>query len=135
MLFSEEFLTSLTSDPMAGTEQICDVSLASISSGQGWNNDDYENLLEAITLLSETGKAGMFPFTYHFNLFPPTRDMATNCQMARQTIDEIKAKCLDNAEAVRVEKLRSKFKAALSSGFKYEFSQGDLEKVQALINE
>lgn len=39
-----------------------------------------------------------------------------------------------NAEHRRLADLKSKFKAGLGAGFFYEFSQGDLEKVQALIN-
>ena len=135
MLFNEEFLDSLASDPIAGTMRVCDTALRSVSAGQEWLDQDYVNFLEAVTLLSEMVDAQILTTTSSFPRLVPAQSLAQKCNAMKKCIDDIKAECAQNVEAASLEKLRAKFRVALGSGFKYEFSQGDLEKVQALINE
>lgn len=135
MLFNEDFLDSLTSDPLAGTMRICVAAVQSVKGGQDWVIQDYANLIEAFTLLSEMAEAKVLPVSYNFPPIQLTQPFAEKCSLLLTSIKEIQEKCEANSEAAALEKLRAKFRVALNSGFKYEFSQGDLEKVQALINE
>lgn len=135
MLFNEEFLDSLANDPIAGIMKICSIVINSQSNEPEWSAEGYVNLLEAFTLLSEMSEAKLLPFKHVFPIISSTLDLDEKCGRIYSSIVEIRKKCEADLEAIDVGKLRAKFKIALGAGFKYEFSQGDLEKVQELINE
>ena len=135
MLFDEDFLNTLANDPIAGTIQICNTVINSIAYGHDWSERDCQNFVEAYTLLSEMQAAEILPVDHTFSIFPSSVSLERKTGVMNASILEIRKKCDEINEAANVEKLRKKFRTALSSGFKYEFSQGDLERVQKLINE
>lgn len=61
--------------------------------------------------------------------------MNSDCNLIKQYLFEIQKYCSVQSSKLKVESLRGHFKTALGSGFSYEFSQGDLERVQELIYE
>ncbi|WP_296505353.1 hypothetical protein [Rhodoferax sp.] len=135
LLFEDDFLDGLATDPIAGATYICEVTLSSFGRGGDWTAANWANLIEAYVLLSEMEAAKLFPFEHYFPDIPQGDEIHTKCSHAFEALSSVLAKCNANAEEGRLEKLRTKFRIALREGFKYEFSQGDLEKVQTLINE
>ena len=86
-------------------------------------------------MLSEMAGARVLPVDHKFLTFAPSIGADKRNAAISTSIHEIKKGCEAINEKALIEKLRKKFKAALGSGFKYEFSQGDLDKVQELINQ
>lgn len=135
MLFSDDFLEGLAADPIAGSTAICDITLRSLMDGQDWVTQDWNNLLEGVTLLSEMQEAGLLPVAHLFPNIPADENLDIKCKAAARVIREVGSSLEALVEERRVEQLKKRFRNSLSTEFKYEFSQGDLEKVQVLLNE
>lgn len=86
VLFNEDFLASLISDPIAGTLQICSMTMKSLSPGQGYRTQDYENLTEAYTLLSEMAVAEVLPIEWRFPSIDLSMPMGEKCAFISGTI-------------------------------------------------
>lgn len=135
MLFSDDFLEGLAADPIAGASAICESARNSIENSANWTPRDWDNLLEAYALLSEMQEAGLLPVAY---LLPPISadtPLGKKCKDASDSIEAIQKLLNALVEEGHVEQLKKRFRNSLRNGFKYEFSQGDLEKVQELLNE
>lgn len=134
MFFSESFIASLRDDPVGGTIKICQAARTELDSyDQGWRQSDYETLTEAYALIVELSEAELLPVELDF--FEFSGDINNDCMQIHRYLAVIENACVSQASKLRLKSLRSHFKTALGSGFAYEFSQGDLDRVQTLINE
>lgn len=134
MIFSEEFLENLRSDPLEGTVQLVKLTRHKfVPDNQDWHDNDYEVLLEAYALVIEIIESKLLKIN------PPNFVISgrkgDDCSQINQYLAALEQYCVSESSKLKVDSLRSHFKAALGSGFSYEFSQGDLERVQVLINE
>jgi len=134
MFFSDTFLNELKDDPLAGTIRLIDMALSQLNPmGSEWGEDEYTILLETYALLVEVIDSNLL------DIEPPRfeirGELNSDCNSIKQYIFEIQAYCSIQSSKLKVESLRGHFKTALGSRFSYEFSQGDLERVQELINE
>lgn len=135
MLFDDQFLDGLRTDPLEGALQVCARAIDAVDHGRNWDQEDYENLAEALALLEEMRSAGLLTLLSPVPTFSPKGNLAEKCKVAIQLIQGISNQISGQAEELRLEAHRKRFKASLGSGFVYEFSQGDLEKLQILIND
>lgn len=62
-------------------------------------------------------------------------DVALNCKALVDFLGDVRSILKGMATKLKVEFYKSKYSSALKSSFAYEFSGGDLERVQFLINE
>ncbi|MDR7148256.1 cell fate (sporulation/competence/biofilm development) regulator YlbF (YheA/YmcA/DUF963 family) [Hydrogenophaga palleronii] len=133
MVFDDEFLGSFKHDPLDALNVSIQRVKAEISGGQGWVESDYEVLVEWLALISEAIEAELV------NVPSPTLDLSgtaeDTCKRIFHYLKVVEAHCEAELSKSRFATLRSRFKTALGNGFAYEFTQGDLEKVQALINQ
>ena len=58
-----------------------------------------------------------------------------DCRNISQYMETLAHYCISESSKIKVGAFRSRFKAALGAGFVYEFTQGDLDRVQALVNQ
>lgn len=133
MIFSEEFLTDLKSDPIEGTIRLIKIVREEFVQGQEWTEHDYFVLLEAYALIIEIIESQLLPIARPN--FEISGNQDTDCQRINNYLDALAKFCVTESSKLKVESLRSHFKTSLGSGFSYEFSQGDLERVQLLINQ
>ena len=136
MLFGDEFLASLHDDPLAGTQQICrriDALLEECSHESDWSQYVYDGLLEAYSLLVEMIDVQLI----HVQAVIPTLEgiASKDCPLIMDFLRALDSSIRSQSSKLQEEKLRGKFRLVLGSAFAYEFSQGDLDKVQGLINE
>lgn len=134
MFFSETFLEDLKADPLSGTIRFIKATRESfVADDEGWSEDDYQTLLEAYALISEIVELKLL------DIEPPNFSISGNmnddCSRTFLYLKELEEYCVSESSKLKLASLRSHFKAALGSGFSYEFSQGDLERVQVLINQ
>jgi hypothetical protein len=136
MLFSEDFIDSLKDDPVSGTIALCDKAFEEIDleSNERWSSQDYAVLLEAYSLLVEVMESELLPVRVSY---PQIHGVGDNkeCQEIYQWIESVRARCVAEESKLRVASLRNRFRVSLGAGFAYEFSQGDLDRVQDLINQ
>ena len=134
MVFSEDFLTILKNDPVNGTIELTEIAKNNlVKNSQEWCSSDYEVLIEAYALISEIIDSELL-------LIPTpeiqiTGNVSDDCGRIFDYLEALQKYCISESQKLKLQSLRSHFKASLGSGFCYEFSQGDLSKIQALINQ
>lgn len=132
MIFDDIFLASLRENPVDGTIQLCDRTMSLLSEDE-WTKEDHDILLEAYALLCELVSSKLLPLN-----IPEARmsgSLSTDCASLSNAIDSVRKACETRAATMRFASLRAHFGASLGSVFCYEFSQGDLERVQLLLNQ
>jgi hypothetical protein len=136
MLYSDEFIDTLRDDPVPGSIALCDRLFDALrdSAHEGWIEQDFTLLLEAYALMVEVIESQLLPITISYpsvsGAFHPEM-----CAALYQWFQSIKSQCEAEQSKLRVASLRSRFRAGLGRAFAYEFSQGDLERVQELVNQ
>lgn len=134
MLFSDDFLHTLRTDPVQGTIDICQITRNQLTDDeQGWSEHDYAILTETYVLLLELSEVNLLPVQVTF--FGFNGNIEEDCRRIYNFLVSIEEECLSEASKLRLSSLRSHFKTSLGYGFCYEFSQGDIERIQLLINE
>ena len=137
MLFDEDFISNIESNPIGAIVDACNIifqKLEDIGQGQEWNNDDQELLLESSALIETIIVSNQLHSNYELPL-ELTGDVPTICKVLSQYIHNVNAEFQSSATELKLESYKNRYKTALKSTFAYEFSQGDLEKIQNLINE
>ena len=132
-LFPEEFVASLVQDPVDGTIKTCQTTLQNLKNSVIFNEYDYEILTEAYSLLAELNDAGLLPIEIQFVDF--SGDRQVDCKRIHDQLTDIKDRCVTESAKLRLKSFRAQFRTALGTGFHYEFSQGDLERIQELVNQ
>ena len=134
MIFTEKFLEELKSEPFDGTVQVIKIARDNfIESMEGWTDHDYSILLETFALISEIIDSKLLNITQPN--FTISGKKEQDCFAINQYLSSLEQYCVSESSKLKIESYRSHFKASLSAGFCYEFSQGDLERIQTLINE
>jgi len=134
MLFNDEFLARLKQEPVDGVLEVCKVaSLAMEENSQGWSDEEVEVMYECYALFLELYSLDILPA----NIKPPAVSGNTQeaCLQIFQFIKVLEQKFLSERSKMRIENFRTRFRVTLSNSFAYEFSQGDFDRVQKLVNE
>ncbi|MDC4226210.1 MAG: hypothetical protein MPW15_18650 [Candidatus Manganitrophus sp.] len=135
MLFTDEFINSFKDDPIGKTIEICDQTFSALADGrhEGWQEPDFEILAEAYSLLVEISELDLLPIKVTYPQL--MGDISEDCARIYKYLSEIRERCSAEASKIRVQSLRTRFRVTLGNDFAYEFSQGDLDRVQQLINQ
>lgn len=137
MLFDEEFINSIDTNPVGAIVDACEITIHKLEETeqeQAWNNDDQELLLEASALIETIIITNELYSNYELP-HELSGDLQNICSTLNQYIHNIHGEFQSRATELKLESYKNRYKAALKSTFAYEFSQGDLERVQNLINE
>ena len=134
MLYDDNFLDSLRDDPVPGTLALCRRALEVVGDHQGWSTEDFDALVEAYALLTEIIDAKLLTLELKYPDHSGPFSVPA-CLALFSFVQEVRDLCEAEQSKLRVDALRSRFRANLGKGFSYEFSQGDLEKVQLLVNQ
>ncbi len=142
VIFTEEFLATLKDSPIDGVIKIFETVENCISQSftgyegneyREWNDGDREILIEAYGLILGIIASGLLE--YEFTPVRLTGVTHSDFETIYSCINEIHAYCAPEASNLKLSSLKNHFKNLLTSRFCYEFSQGNLERIQTLINE
>lgn len=133
MLLNDDFITNFCADPINKTSTLIELVEATLSQGEDWTDSDYEVLIEAYAFVSEAIASNTLPL----KMQPPpiSGKSSKDCRTIVDFLRAIKERSGVERTRLQLETFQTKFKSALGGGFSYEFSQGDLERVQTIINE
>lgn len=108
------------------------VDVSSIDS-QGWSESDHSLLLEAAALILHLEENKLIEFP----TFPPdvSGDINTCCSNIATYLREVRGFLIGQSSEQKLEKLKKQFSLTLTNSFGYEFTDGDLNRIQQLINE
>jgi hypothetical protein len=134
MLFDEDFLIGLRSDPVIGMRDVCRITLDALQvDSPEWYDSDYEALLEGYALVNSLidGKLVSVPI----DVPQITGSLSDDCSTIVGFLRSVNEYFSIEASKLKVEAMKKKFSTSLGVMFTYEFSQGDLDRVQVLVNE
>lgn len=132
-LFTEEFLAEIQEDPVGGTIKACEVALKNTPNTIIFSEASYNALTETYALLVELQDAGLLPIDVDFIEYAGDRQL--DSKRIYDQLTGIKARCVTESAKLRLNSFRSQFRSSLGAAFHYEFSQGDLERIQELVNQ
>ncbi|TNZ66361.1 hypothetical protein CGK42_23655 [Vibrio parahaemolyticus] len=136
MFFEESFIEKVEDDPILGLHETCSITLsrlAELENGQEWTEEEHELLWEASAFINIL--INNFDLTIAVDLPQPTGSLEDNCNALSEYIQEVQSAVGNQAVLLKVKTYSNRYKNAFKSTFAYEFSKGDLERVQELINE
>ncbi|MGZ5051303.1 MAG: hypothetical protein ACXWF8_06025 [Methylobacter sp.] len=134
MLFNNEFLDSLKDDPIKGSLKICEKAFQDLPSASSRKQEHHEKLIEIYALLTELIDSKLLPIDIS-SKFTLIGNVYKDCENMVEFIEKVQVECKSLHSQFELQFKRSKFKAALGASFCYEFSQGDMDRVQLLINQ
>jgi hypothetical protein len=135
--FDQEFIDSVEEDPLKGIVDICSLisnqaQLDTILSN-GWTEKQHEIMWEAASFIDVIITVN--DLNFELELPATTANVVDNCTQLKRYLVEARTTFKNNLTELRVESYKSRYTTALKASFAYEFSQGDLDRVQALVNE
>ena len=134
MLFTDDFIESLKDDPIKGALEICRIAYIGLPSLINCTGSNHERLIEVCALLTELIESKLLAVdgSPQFTLSGVITD---DCKNIIGFVEHVNQKCKLQASQLELQSKRSKFKATLGTSFCYEFSQGDMDRVQLLVNQ
>jgi hypothetical protein len=135
MLFDDDFVQALRSEPLQGALTVCERTFAALdlNNEDGWQARDFDLMIEAYALLGEAMAAGLLPIALTVPEIQGTG--AAECPKLYLFLSEVQALCAARAGELRLQVLRARFRHQIAGGFAYEFSQGDLERLLRLLGQ
>ena len=134
-MFNDRFIKSLPEDPVLAARAICDAffdpdaDIRSCSGSEAGKYDWYIESLGALCAVTET-------YDSCFPLPPPfTGDKRQNIQIIRNYFQNAKARVYSESTDTLLHIAKDHFLSKLKATFAYEFSDGDLKRVQTVLNE
>lgn len=134
MLFSDEFIASIADDPVTAVVKLVDLVDSQLDvEGHEWTQSEYDALFAGFALLQSVVVSFSLP---QLGAFPQlTGRFVDDAMLMRETLNQYQKKYQVEVTEMRAQSMISHFNTLLGSQFSYEFSQGDLERVQLLVNE
>ena len=131
-MIDEKFLESLPDDPILAVHGICEeFFLQDNQIPLGHENECYENYLEVIGLFQAFSEA----YQLDYSLPSLSGDRETNITRIRNFFVEVHKTLEKDVASLTIERARNRFSSKIGRAFSYEFTTGDLNRVQALLNE
>lgn len=135
MLYSDEFIESIIENPVEKIVQICKqpVEFLVMNHEANITKKNYDELIETYSLVQSIFEEKILdqvvsPLTFSGSIIP-------DCAQLFNYFSAILEAFISEEANLKVQSLTSKFKSKLGSGFAYEFTQGDIDRIQTLINE
>jgi len=123
-----------TDQPLAGALRIIEYVQAQLNHGtHEFDSDEYDLLLEAFALISSLCDEDLISV----DVYEPevSGNIAAVCGVIVQYFAAIQTDLEAQVTTIKLEGLKRKFSSVIASGFGYEFTDGDIKRVQDLINE
>lgn len=136
MLFNEKFIDSIDNNPVEAIVEACKTLEAFLLPFQGnktWSQEEHDAFLEAAALIDIITEN--YGITCDFLAPEPSTNIQNDCSLFKKYIGNVKGSFLGQATELKIESYKNRFQTALKSSFAYEFSQGDLNRIQVLVNE
>ncbi|MCF7533787.1 hypothetical protein [Pseudomonas petrae] len=132
-MIPDEIIEQVTTDSINGVLRLISYVRDQITDQPDYSEREHEVSLEAFALVSSLHEADMI----HTDVFEPELDgnMQDACMKIWQYLKLVETQLSAQASGRRLQSLKEKFTVAITNGFAYEFTEGDIKRVQELINE
>jgi hypothetical protein len=135
MQIDQQLVDAVDANPIGAVVDLCDKVMEDIAneSIDGWTSQQYETLIEMYAIITGVMEAHKLP-TF-FLAEDLTGSVSEDCSKIWGYLNHVQGKYRAESSRAKIEQYKAKFKSALNATFAYEFSQGDLEKIQLLVSE
>lgn len=137
MAIPDALLQQVRDNPTEGGLAVCRHALWWVevhsSGNDAWSEEDHGVLIEAAAILLHLEEEGLISH----RVGPPdvSGSMGSCCGNLRKFLQEVQDDLLGQTSATKLDNLKKHFSVTLTNGFGYEFTDGDLKRIQQLINE
>ncbi|WP_241067960.1 hypothetical protein [Achromobacter insuavis] len=136
MLFNDDFIDGISARPYASAMEICRAVINEMHEddeyGQ-WRDSEYDALQEGYALLEAMIKGGLIP--EFAPLIIPKGSIGDDCRAMIDFVHAIDRAVQAQANLQKFDEIQQRMSRRLGVGFVYEFSQGDLDRIQVLLSE
>lgn len=136
MFLTQEMLQAARDNPTDGAAEICRFALEQTNSdlfNPEWSEQDHTILMEAVAVVMTLEEEGLIE---HLQTDPAVDGVAREvCPLLRQFLIAVHRDLLTTISKNKFESLRKHFQITLVENFGYEFTDGDLKRIQQLLNE
>lgn len=137
MAIPEDVLQQVRDNPIEGAIGVCRFALKEADSDRnfdgGWTEDDHSVLLEAAAIILHLEDQQLVS---HLVAAPDVdSSMEYVCTSLRKFLQQVQHELIGQTSSSKLDSLKKKFAVSLTNGFGYEFTDGDLKRIQQLINE
>lgn len=133
MKFSENLIEQIRDGSIDALVQACAETRAQLLDRPSWESQDYQALTEFYAVLIEALETKRIAIDVPY--FDYSGDKDRDCPEIFKILETVEDQCSKESSIARFKQLRAQIKITLQNSFCYEFSQGDLERVQSLINQ
>lgn len=128
-----DILEMVKENHLEGALQACSYAEDAIADHGDWLEAEHHLLLQVVALLSSLKDAELI----HYPSFEPVIDTDFNvaCQNMTQFIREVKTALTAASATERFANYKAQFSLTVANGFGYVHADGDIKRVQTLINE
>jgi hypothetical protein len=136
MRYDEAVVDRVRNDPLKELPRICEEAMQAVQPSGGWNARSHAILVEAYAFLMSLDDAGLVPGGFAGKgTIQVVGNHSNEGQQIAALLGALATKFRQQTETLQFESIKAQYAAALGKAFSFEFSQGDLDRVQALINE
>lgn len=137
MALPNDVLQQVHDNPIEGGVSACRFALKKADPQQNfngqWTEEDYEILMEAAALLLHLEEQNLI---LHSVASPDVdKSMEQVCDTLFSFLEKVQQELAGQASVSKLDSLKRRFAVTLTDGFGYEFTDGDLKRIQQLINE
>ena len=134
MFFDEDYIETISKEPVEAIVKICDAVFSTYNDTEDrWSYKEHEMLIEAFAFIHSIMELNSLDTKYS----PPnlSGSIQADSKALNDYLINIKNEFQAEASHIKIQSLKSQYTTALGGGFYYEFSKGDLDRVQLLISE
>jgi hypothetical protein len=140
MIFSDKkLIESMNESPVSAIIDAINIAekLMDIGNLKKWSASEQDILMETITMIEVLIESN--GFDSRILKIELSGDVVRDCQQMFKYTQEIKNKFIVESRELKaklkIETYKNHYKSVLKSSFAYEFSQGDIDRIQILVNE
>lgn len=128
-----EIIDRIQSEPLQAAAAACNFAINEVQHIIEWGPLQHELLLEGFALISAMEEAGLIEFIASPGYIEGDRD--GDCSAISIFLTDVLNELDQQLASHKLESLKKKFAGIIASTFAYEFTEGDVARIQTLINE
>lgn len=134
MIYENEFIENIQENPVSSIIKIIDIAISYVNPhGQEWTEGEYEALFEGFSLTLSVIEN--FELTITTEIPKLEGHIDKDSEIIQEFLKSVRSEYQSQAIDLRLQLMKNKFDNVLGQSFSYEFSQGDVDRIQTLINE
>ena len=133
MTISDDTLAHIKNNPIDGCITYIEGVISNYRGRHSWTKQAKDDLIESYALLRSLAHKNLLPFAIRDCEL--TSEVERDCNQLMAIINSTLHSCLSISASQKLDMNIAKFEDFFGSAFTYEFSSGDLQRIQILINE